>query len=102
MESTILNEKGQSTIEYVLLLVVIASLAVTVFNSQAFKNIFGPESSFFTIMQNRVQFTYRHGLEGESDSDNFNYGDGTSHFSYFSQEENGSRFFLPLEGYGAE
>lgn len=99
MGSPVLNSKGQSTIEYLLLLVVIASLAATVFNSQAFRNIFGKDSSFFAIMQSRIQFTYRHGLEGEKD-DTFNYGDGTAHSSYFSQEENKTRFFLPVQGYG--
>ncbi len=99
MGSSVLNNKGQSTIEYLLLLVVIASLAATVFNSDAFRNIFGKDSSFFAIMQRRIQFTYRHGLEGEKD-DTFNYGDGSAHHSYFSQENSNSRFFLPLEGYG--
>ncbi len=99
MGSPLLNSKGQSTIEYLLLLVVVASLAATVFNSAAFRNIFGNDSSFFAIMQNRIQFTYRHGLEGEKE-DSFNYGDGTGHHSYYSQEDSNTRFFLPLEGYG--
>lgn len=99
MESPLLNSRGQSTIEYLLLLIVVATFAATVFNSAAFRNIFGKDSSFFAIMQNKIQFTYRHGLEGEKE-DSFNYGDGSAHHSYYSQEEGKSRFFLPLEGYG--
>lgn len=102
MGKTLLNSKGQSTVEYILLLVVVASLAFTVFQSDAFKEFFGENSSFFATVKKRVQFTYRHGLEGEKEEDNFSYNDGRNHFTYFNEEEGTTRFFLPLEGYGVE
>ena len=100
MGKALLNNKGQSTIEYVLLLVVFVSLATTVFKSQAFQDLFGENSTFFATVKNRVQFTYRHGIEGEKEDDNFDYGDAKSHFSYFNEEDNKTRFFLPLGAYG--
>lgn len=100
MGKALLNSKGQSTVEYILLLVVVASLATTVFKSDAFKELFGEDSSFFATVKKRVQFTYRHGIEGEKDTDEFNYDDGRKHYTYFNEEENQTRFFLPLTEYG--
>lgn len=100
MGKTLLDSKGQSTVEYILLLVVVASLATTVFKSDAFKELFGEDSSFFATVKKRVQFTYRHAIEDEKETDEYNYDQGTKHYSYYNEEESRTRFFLPLAEYG--
>ncbi|MBT3585283.1 MAG: hypothetical protein HN509_10270 [Halobacteriovoraceae bacterium] len=97
MENNILkSEAGQSVVEYVLLLVVVTSLAFTVFNSAAWKKFMGKDSGFFAQMRQKMQYSYRHGLEGFDDTSNF-----VKHDTYFNPAEGTSRFFLAKEPYPA-
>jgi Flp pilus assembly pilin Flp len=93
------NEKGQSAVEYILLLAVLAALTFSVLRSPLFKDLLGPNSSFFRALAGRVQFSYRHGFEGSSaEGDSFNYSD-PKHKTYWNDEENISRFFLNSQAY---
>ena len=56
----ITNNKGQTLVEYILLLVVAVSLVMTVYNSQAFKRIFGEQGEIGNKMKTQNEFSYRH------------------------------------------
>ena len=60
-------------VEYILLVAVLASLAMTVLKSDAFNNLFGPNSEVFTRMRDYMEYTYRHGASSENLVDNSNY-----------------------------
>jgi len=70
-KQSILNEKGQSAVEYLLLLVVVTSLSYAVFKNPKFKEFFGQDSSFFAAMRDRMQYSYRHGLVGFEDNSSY-------------------------------
>ena len=93
----ILNSKGQTMVEYVLLLSVILTLIAAVFKSDAFQNLWGPESEVFKALRERTEFTYRHGLiiEDISGDKTDNTYSGT-HETYYDGQ---SRFFVPRENY---
>ena len=53
------NNKGQSTVEYVLLMAVALTFMTTVWNSNAFKEFFSEDSNFFTAFSQRIRTTYQ-------------------------------------------
>lgn len=89
-----LNSRGQSTVEYILLLSVLISLALIVFHSDAFKKFFSEDSEFFSKLVERMEYSYRHGRLGKGNDLNFQ-----KHQTYFNKDENRSRFFSPAEKY---
>jgi NADH:ubiquinone oxidoreductase subunit 3 (subunit A) len=94
------NEKGQSTVEYILLLAVLVSLGVSVMNSARLKQFLGPNSEFFGKLRDRIEYSYRHGNVGLSSTDNSDYESG-NHNSYTNPEDSNSRFYLPTDPYPA-
>ena len=82
-------ESGQSTVEYILLLAVVTSLAFSIFNSDRFKSFLGPDSAFFNQMVKKIEYSYRHGQEGLEDETDY---DG-NHPTFYSEDEDQSRFF---------
>jgi len=54
------KQRGQTTIEYILLLAVIFSLVVTFYNSQAYKRLFGTKGQLGKKIKTQSEFTYRH------------------------------------------
>jgi hypothetical protein len=88
------NEKGQSVVEYILLLVVVMSLSATVYNSDAFKKFMGPNSEFFKALSDSIEFSYRHGLQGFEDTTDYN---SLNHPTYTDGSK--TRFFLPQSQY---
>lgn len=91
----LLNENGQSAVEYILMLVVVVGLSFSVIKSRAFQDFLGSESPFFTAMILRIEYSYRHGREG--DSNNLGY---TNHDTFYDPNGNKSRFFSAKEPYG--
>ena len=90
------NDKGQSVIEYVLLMAVIMSLAFGVFNSRYFKDFFDSDGSFFTVLATRIEHTYRNSLYVKENDLNYN----SPHPSFYNSETGGeSRFFLSKDAY---
>ena len=78
---SILNSSsGQSTVEYILVLLVVVSLGYTVFKSKAFEELFGENSSLFAALKVRIEYSYRHGLSGSTDNSNYT----NSHDSYLN------------------
>ncbi len=95
------NNKGQSLVEYILLLVVIAFIAVGIFKGTSIGEMFGKNSKFFKYAKHQLEYTYRHGnnytggIEGIEDNSNYQ----TFHHTY-TKESGESRFFGPIEEYG--
>lgn len=87
-----LKQQGQSTVEYLLLLVVVTALAFSIYNSARFKNFLGPDSEFFAIVQKKIEFSYRHGYDSQQDDT----GTVSNHFT-FIKDGNESRFFTTIE-----
>jgi len=88
------NSRGQSIVEYILLLGVLFSISAAVFNSRAFKNFLGKDSQFFETLRNRWEYTYRHGRMGNQDQTPQPEGiRGQNHESYQG------RFFTPADPY---
>lgn len=94
----VLNNKGQSTIEYIMLFLVVMTLTMTVFKSQAFQDFFGENSTFFEAIIKKIEYSYRYGTEFNAtgytmplpptSTGNPNFFDG-----------NNSRFFVPITKY---
>ncbi len=94
----LLDDSGQSVVEYILLLAVITSLAFTVYSNPKFKQFFG-ERGFFEAMRGRIGFAYRYGYEGNDPAEEFQY-TNNKHKTYLNEESNSSRFFSPIDEYG--
>ncbi|MFZ8999718.1 MAG: hypothetical protein ACO20H_00310 [Bacteriovoracaceae bacterium] len=96
-KNIILSEKGQSAVEYILLLAVVMSLVMVVFRNQTFQHYMGPDSPYFQTLRKYIEHSYRYGspvVTGLSPLDSNGYSD--QHTSYLS-ESGQSRFFTPLE-----
>jgi hypothetical protein len=96
----IANHKGQAIVEYILLLVVIVSMAYTLYSNPKFKQFFG-NSGFFEKMRLGISESYRYGIESFDEPEEFQYQTG-KHKGYFNKTSNTSRFFAPLSEYGNE
>jgi hypothetical protein len=90
------KNKGQTLVEYVLLLIVVAGVASLLLKHPwVKKNLV--DGGFVTLFQKNFQESYRHGLVGAgSEVYPVNY-QSTEHFSYRSAS--GTRFFGPRNGY---
>ncbi|MEX0798900.1 MAG: hypothetical protein WD025_05620 [Bacteriovoracaceae bacterium] len=90
------NQKGQSTVEYVLLLAVVISLVSVVFKSDFWQSYFGENGKFDEVFRARIEYSYRHTLEGNEFYATPDY-ESRNHDSYY---KNGStRFFRSKEAY---
>ncbi len=88
----ILNEAGQSAVEYILLLVVIVSFISTVFNSAVFKRFFADDSAFFTAISEGIRMNYRYSSTVPI-ADDIGLAPVKEHPSFYSTEGGISRFF---------
>ncbi len=94
------NEKGQSVLEYVLLMAVVVSMGMAVFKSKVFTDFMGPNSVYFETLRKNFEFSYRYGsppsgLEDPSEGNAY----ASRHESYFNGSINETRFFTPVETY---
>lgn len=99
------NQRGQTLVEYILLLVVAVSLFMTFYRSETFRRLFGEQGEIGKKMKTQNEFAYRHAFYGSGASrtvlpdiprDNK---DISQHPSY-SEPGVGTRFFGPKEAYG--
>ena len=90
----ILNNGGQSLVEYILLLAVVVSLVFTAYKNRRFQDFFGEDSQFFNRIAREVEYSYRHGRI----SKNRDNSDQLVHESFaISIDE--SRFFFSRRSY---
>jgi hypothetical protein len=76
-----LKEKGQSTVEYILLFAVVISLVSFVFKSQVFLDLFGKNGKFADVYKRELEYSYTHGRYGRKSFQQPNYRSG-KHDSY--------------------
>lgn len=98
------NNKGQTLVEYILLLSVAVSIVMTFYKSQVYKRLFGDQGQIGLQMKYQNEFAYRNAYQAKNDPstgvnisrDNKNI---TNHPSY-ADNVDGTRFFGPREPYG--
>ena len=93
------NERGQTMVEYILLLAVVVSVVYTFMNSNAYKKLFGSAGSFGKIAKTQTEAAYRYStmkVNSELSRDNR---DGSIHPSYHDENAGGTRFFGPKVAY---
>ena len=100
-----INNKGQTLVEYILLLAVAVSLVMTLVRSQAFKRVFGDQGRLGASLKSQGEFSYRHAFFGNGPDREFIPDVPTTnrnisiHPSYVEPGV-GTRFFGPKEPYG--
>jgi hypothetical protein len=92
----LIKDRGQSTVEYILLLAVIVFVVNAVFQSNLFKDFFGTNGKFAKSFRAETEFSYRHTLRGREFYSTPNY-NGT-HKSYIHQGAT-TRFFGAMDAY---
>ncbi|MBF0359760.1 MAG: hypothetical protein HQK49_02060 [Oligoflexia bacterium] len=94
------NHKGQSVVEYIMLLMVVISLAIIVLRHPKFKEMLGANGTFYAGMRKNIEHGYKHGYSynsKETDVDgNVSDIDNGEHWSYYSKVKQESRFFQTL------
>jgi len=94
-----LDDFGQSTVEYILLLAVVVSLIFLVVNSDRFRNLMGEGGTFATRIKGEMEWNYRFATPGNEEFSTINY-PGGQHPSYFNSTRGGTHFIGPVEPYG--
>lgn len=95
------SQKGQTVVEYILLLVVAVSLVLTVYRSQAFKRLFGEQGLLGQQIKSQSEYSYRHAGPRAAASVDIprDNKDGATHPSYADTAAGGTRFFGPKTAY---
>lgn len=94
-----LGERGQSAVEYILLIAVIVFLVSTVLRNPIIQDLLDPisESGLGRQLKQNIEYSYRYGIGGKQKL-NFPPEFNVSHPSY-SNGEGDSRFFGPADPY---
>ncbi len=101
------DQRGQTLVEYILLLAVAVSLVITFYNSEAYRRLFGEQGVVGKNMKEQSEFSYMHAYSKEPGTGSQGTGEGgtqdgrdiTGHPSYADIEEGGTRFFGPRQTY---
>jgi hypothetical protein len=98
------NKKGQSVVEYILLLAVLSSIGYSFYNNRAFKEFIRGDVGLFANLRKRMEYSYRYGREMDGNVDHaqamgFQY-QSNKHDTYFNAKTGNSHFFSGLEPYG--
>lgn len=100
------NQKGQTMVEYILLLAVAVSIFLTFYRSETFRRLFGEQGEIGKKMKAQNEFSYRHAFYATGPSrervddiprDNV---DIVQHPSYKEPGSGDTRFFGPRDPYG--
>ena len=86
----LLNQDGQSMVEYILLIAVVVSLVSILFKSDLFQGYFGDNGKLSEAFKGKLEYTYRHAVNGKAFFRTPNY---SSHESYRG------RFYAPRDVY---
>lgn len=95
------NQRGQTVVEYILLLAVSMSLVITFYRSATFKKLFGNDGTVGKLYKWEAEWGYRHAYtfgrkQGEL---NVPYTSASDHPSYVNKDKSQSRFFGPNDTY---
>ncbi len=92
------QQKGQTLVEYMLLLSVVAMIVLTFYKSKLFQKYFGNRGMIGQTIKTRSEFAYRHGYMGTEDTFPKGSRNGAIHPTY-DDPAGGSRFFGPKDKY---
>ena len=96
----LLSQRGQTVVEYILLLAVSASLIVTFYRSSAFQRFFGSQGQLGKVHKLESEWGYRHALaSGRVPETNQPKASASEHPSYYNASKNASRFFGASDAY---
>lgn len=107
MRKSLKSERGQTLVEYILLLVVAVSLMLTFYRSEAFRRLFGERGEIGSKIKTQNEFAYRHAFYSSGpgrekvDDIPLDNKDISVHPSY-AEPGVGTRFFGPKESYGMQ
>ncbi len=91
----ILNKKGQSVVEYIMLMAVVSFLVSAIYNSDAFNKFFGEGGTFAKAMSREISTMYQFGLRTDrSYRDNYA---APTHSNYKGGDQ--TRFFGAKDPY---
>jgi hypothetical protein len=95
------DQKGQTVVEYILLLAVALSLIVTFYRSNFFQRMFGDQGRVGKLYKSQSEFEYRHAFPWKSSmTTTFDkYPGASQHPSYFPDRDGESHFFGPSDPY---
>lgn len=95
------NQRGQTVVEYILLLAVAVSLVVTFYRSQTFQSLFGDQGEMGKLFKLEGEWGYRHAFsEGKTPGEtNQPYSSANLHPSYYNASAGETRFFGPSDPY---
>ena len=93
-----IGNRGQSTVEYVLLLVVVMVFVNTVIRSDTFEQFFGDNSTFFQTIATGMARSYRY-ADIVSEDEAIDESPSLAHPSYTQDGGSESRFFVTAEEY---
>jgi hypothetical protein len=97
------KNKGQSLVEYILLLAVITSFGVAVIRGKRFKDFLAGKQGLFATMKIGMAYSYLYGQEYNSNivfdpTAPFDYST-KNHDSYFNKTKNKTHFFVNIKPY---
>ena len=95
------NQRGQTMVEYILLLAVSVSLILTFYRSDFYRRMFGSQGQLGRSIKSGNEFSYRHALgsKGGYLDPLRTSRDGSTHPSYHDGIKNTTRFFGPKVAY---
>lgn len=88
------NQLGQSSVEYILLLILIVSLSLVLFRSRRFQDFIAEDNEMMNTLQGHFEMSYRHGHIFEGNNE-LNYDQAHRVFS----DGQSSNFFVSIEPY---
>lgn len=92
----IINQTGQTTVEYILIISVVVVLIVSVFNSKLFQDNLGPEGKYLKEYKQQFEFAYRNAYPYDGEKGVYS---NKTHPSYIKSGDNETRFFIPKVPY---
>jgi hypothetical protein len=99
-EVVVKDERGQTVVEYILLLAVAMSLVVTFYRSATFQRFFGTQGELGRLYKLDGEWGYRHAsMSGRATESNQPKTSAEDHESYYSKERASTRFFTPTDPY---
>ncbi len=93
------TQKGQTSVEYIMLFAVAFLLVGAVFKSKIFNDFMGPNGKLFVSFKNRYEYSYTHALPAPEDVKMSSATTEHRHESYWSKEDESTRFFTLLNKY---